>query len=129
MPHDPYTAAKEGNPNMTLKPDTFTRAYLECAFWADAPEDQPDSSWLDLAPEALERAIKECAAFQEANAEDLAALDTDQAGHDFWLTRNRHGAGYWDRGNGAIGDRLTDAAHMAGERTLYTGDDGRVYMD
>jgi hypothetical protein len=30
----------------------------------------------------------------------------EQAGIDFWLTRNRHGAGYWDRGLGITGDKL-----------------------
>jgi len=29
------------------------------------------------------------------------------AGHDYWLTRNGHGAGYWDRNLGKVGDELT----------------------
>ena len=43
-----------------------------------------------------------------------------RAGHDFWLTRNGHGAGFRD------GDwpepfaaKLTEAAKRAGERDLY----------
>ena len=39
--------------------------------------------------------------------------------HDFWLTRNRHGAGFWDRGLGAIGDRLTAMSHTYGSVDLY----------
>lgn len=42
-----------------------------------------------------------------------------QAGHDFWLTRNRHGAGYWDRGLGNLGKRLTESAHGYGEVCVY----------
>ena len=70
-------------------------------------------------------------------ADDLAAArdlgeDSSRAGHDFFLTRNRHGAGFWDRNLGQVGDRLTTAAHVYGECYLYAADvDGRgprVYM-
>jgi hypothetical protein len=51
-----------------------------------------------------------------------------RAGHDFWLTRCGHGAGFWD------GDwpepyatMLTDAAKAFGEVDLYVGDDGMIY--
>jgi hypothetical protein len=30
-------------------------------------------------------------------------------GHDLWLTSCGHGTGFWDRGLGDLGDRLTDA--------------------
>ena len=55
-------------------------------------------------------------------------MEPAQAGHDFWLTRNRHGAGFWDRGLGERGQRLTDAAHVYGESYLSIGDDGKVYV-
>lgn len=51
----------------------------------------------------------------------------EQAGHDFILTRNRHGAGFWDRGLGDLGDRLTKYARDAGQFSLYVGDDGFLY--
>ena len=50
-----------------------------------------------------------------------------RAGHDFWLTRNGHGAGYWDRGLGEVGDALTTAAEVYGSCDLYVGDDGKIY--
>jgi hypothetical protein len=31
-------------------------------------------------------------------ASDIVEQLLTGAGRDFWLTRNRHGAGYWDRG-------------------------------
>lgn len=49
------------------------------------------------------------------------------AGIDFWLTRNGHGAGFWDRGLGDVGTRLTCAAHNYGSVDLYAGDDGLIY--
>ena len=45
-------------------------------------------------------------------------------GHDFALTRNGHGAGFWDRGLGALGDRLSDAAKVYGESSAYVDEDG-----
>ena len=49
-------------------------------------------------------------------------------GHDFWLTRNGHGAGFWDRSDCLpedAGERLTDAAEKYGEVDL-TVDDGVI---
>jgi hypothetical protein len=48
-------------------------------------------------------------------------------GHDFWLTRNGHGAGFWDGELGDIGDRLTEASKAFGEVCLTVCDDGEIY--
>ena len=52
------------------------------------------------------------------------------AGHDFLLTRNGHGAGFWDGDwsdvNGAA-DKLTMAAQSFECFGLYLGDDGMIY--
>lgn len=45
-------------------------------------------------------------------------FDAEQLGHDFSLTRNHHGAGFWDRGLGALGDWLTRCAQSFGESSL-----------
>lgn len=126
--------------------DDFTRAYLEAAFWAetdnstDAGGDpvEDNYSFDDLDPDSLAQAIEDCRRFQEENAADLAAYDHPQwsaaelGGHDFWLTRNGHGAGFWDRYDclpEAARDRLTAAAERYGEKTVGVGDDGNVYID
>jgi len=44
-----------------------------------------------------------------------AGVSAEQAGHDFILTANRHGAGFWDRGLGDAGGKLTEAAHAYGD--------------
>jgi len=46
----------------------------------------------------------------------------EQHGHDFALTRNHHGTGFWDRGYGDVGDRLTQAAQAYGEHSVLTDD-------
>lgn len=116
--------------------DAFTLGYLTAALWTtdDNPgsgEWQEHDDWTidDIAPDAIQDAIADCAAFQIDNGADLEhAGDAERNGIDFWLTRNHHGAGFWDRGYGAVGDRLTDAAHAYGEADLYRGDDGKLYF-
>lgn len=52
----------------------------------------------------------------------------NRAAHDFILTRNHHGAGFWDGGwHEPWGKRLTDLAHSFGELNCYVGDDGLIY--
>lgn len=115
--------------------DGFTQGYVEAMFWlakdescqdADGnPDEHPHWSFDMLAPETLKEIIEICKDFQTANAADLEAAGNEtQNGHDFWLTRNRHGAGFWDRGYpDEIGRRLTEAAHAYGEADLYVNDD------
>lgn len=123
--------------------DAMVGAYVECALWSSTynptPElgerdyDEPMDGAFDLsdiAPESLDSMLADCEAFAVDNASDLEGNWTaEQAGHDFWLTRNGHGAGFWDRGKGAVGDRLSDAAHAYGSSDLYVGDDGNVYCN
>jgi hypothetical protein len=53
----------------------------------------------------------------------MEGLDLSQCGHDFWLTRNRHGTGFWDRGyEESIANKLTELSKKAGEYYVY-GDD------
>lgn len=109
----------------------FTRAYVECALWSSTDDNsEPLDSGRDysnIAPATIADMAEDCGQFQSDNAELLAGLDDAQSGHDFWLTRNRHGAGFWDRGLGEVGTKLTDAAHVWGSYDLYVGDDGLIY--
>jgi len=47
----------------------------------------------------------------------------EQFGHDLALTRNHHGAGFWDRGLGDAGDVLTDWAESIGTLNVFHGHD------
>lgn len=120
--------------------DSFLNGYITCALWsstdnADDSGGEPlDSNYdeSDLSPECRAEFERECADFQEANAADLAAYyaagrDSEHAGHDFWLTRNGHGAGFWDRGLGELGDRLSKASKVYGSVDLVIGTDGKIH--
>lgn len=53
------------------------------------------------------------------------------AAHDFILTRNGHGAGFWDTGRWCEpwATKLTTLAESFGELSCYVGDDGAIYGD
>ncbi len=115
--------------------DTFTKAYIECALWSsndnlsDNGGEPLDKNYnvSDFAPETLEKIIADCKKFQEENWDDISD-DPSQAGHDFWLTRNGHGAGFWDGDwEETTGERLTTASKEYGLCDLYIGDDGKIY--
>ena len=109
------------------------QAAVDTAMWSthdDRGEPLRDSYFnSDLAPETVENLHMDVHLFVEENIEDLMAsnLDSLQIGHDFILTRNGHGAGFWDRGLGEVGDRLSEAAKSYGSFDLYVGDDGLLY--
>jgi hypothetical protein len=110
-------------------------AYLECALWStNDDEGEPlDSNYgIDhLTAEASAQMLSDVYAFLTSMWEadvDLSALEPSQIGHDLWLTRNGHGAGFWDRGLGELGDTLTAAAQAMGTCDLYVGDDGALYV-
>jgi hypothetical protein len=117
--------------------DDFTRGYITCMLWSTNDEDEEplDKNYdVDsLSPAFLRRIKADCANFQKENADNLAHAVSarpsewsamEHAGHDFWLTRNGHGAGFWDDpqlyGGREIADRLTDAAHAYGSVDVYT---------
>ena len=112
--------------------DTVVTAYLECALWSSTGEEgeplDDTYSMDDFAPEATQAARVACADFLAMNRDDLESLDAAQVGHDFWLTRNGHGAGFWDRVLGEVGERLTANTRPYGTVDVYVGDDGKLYI-
>lgn len=125
------------------KLDAFTRGYIEAMFFTECNEDNPDlvdGAVPDLAPSALASIHADCEAFCQTGAFqfamwlrviELATFDDEQAGRDFWFTRNGHGVGFWDRDAKVYGtaqDALSEAAQAIGETYLYRGDDGKLYV-
>lgn len=109
-----------------MKPlDDFTDAYIESALWTSTSDSEYTID--NISPETLEKMIADCKTFQEQVWNELSD-DPAAAGHDFWLTRNGHGAGFWD------GDwpepaatKLTELSKEFGEFDLYVGDDDMVH--
>jgi hypothetical protein len=114
--------------------DSFTLAYIECALWSSTDENgEPldyDYTIDDISKECMEEIMQDCESFKEIYNYLLteSGQSDEQNGHDFWLTRNHHGVGFWDRGLGDIGKELTIAAQACGSVDLYVGDDGKIYV-
>lgn len=122
-----------------IEVDEFTWAYIEAALWSSNDESDEQGGYpidQNYGPEnlddaALQQMIADCAKFQEANAADIAtwgqadgwkettANADAQAGHDFWLTRNGHGVGFWESEWGEPGQRLDKAANACASCSLY----------
>lgn len=111
-------------------------AYLTCALWSSTQENEKpfdyDFSIEDFSTQAVESAKQEISDFLSLlEAENILweeSLGKDQFGHDFWLTRNHHGAGFWDRGLGELGKKLTEWAHSYGSSDVYLGDDEKIHF-
>lgn len=120
--------------------DAFTQGYIEAAFFTECHGDNPeleDAGTGDIAPSSLEEIIQDCAKWQQTHAallDEAYSGDWDygqeQAGRDYWFTRNGHGVGFWDRKEleeDGLGDRLSAACRHS-EVCVYRGDDGLVYF-
>ena len=117
----------------TVNLTQFSRAYIQCALWSssddnDIPMDR-NYSYKDIAIQTLRTMQTDCDKFQSENAEDIESTDDlDQCAHDFWLTRNGHGAGFWDGDyEENIGKRLTRASEVFGTFDLSVGDNSQIF--
>lgn len=96
-----------------------------------------DAGFDDLHPDALADIITACEAFEKEAGDLIAAAvgkgdyskcdargyaHGEAVGHDFWLTRNGHGVGFWDRNLGDEGDALSKIARKFGEAYVWFGD-------
>ena len=120
--------------------DDFMRGYVEAMLWANTFIERPGEGvstcedvaywyrspgrWWEDTPVDLEDAE----AFWEAFGYVLLSLDygrlgeewssAELAGHDFALTRNGHGTGFWDRGLGEMGDMLSNECKTYGTHSV-----------
>lgn len=113
-------------------------AYLDAALWTSDIE----GGGPNFGASAKSHAKRELAKFYEAIAEPLMALrDMIEGGilpplkpgilgHDFWLSRNGHGAGFFAREEayGPTGKLLQEVARAFGEVAVFEGDDGELYF-
>lgn len=121
--------------------DPFTQGYIQCALWSTTNETEDDNDNgggnsfyedgfepSDIAPDTFKQMVEDCRKFQEENRDDLSTnTNASQGGHDFWLDRNGHGAGFKDGHWGDLGDRLSAAATKYGVVDLMLGDDDKIH--
>ena len=110
--------------------NTFTNACFEAMAFTDFNEDNEIPENATVAEETRFDLAADCRSFYRRFGPfiDTAGGTDEQAGHDFWLTRNGHGAGFWDGDwPEPYADILTTGAKNYGEFQTYLGDDGKIY--
>lgn len=108
--------------NLTIEPTAremkFINAYIKAIYFTERVclPDNIDRD-RDLDSEFLRESVIDCLAFLNHNICYLSDNQFDQAGHDFWLTRNGHGTGFWDRTEvyGHYSERFTKVSENFGE--------------
>jgi len=116
-----------------MKTDIIKHHYIIAALWSSVDDagEPLDNKYTahEIAPESLEKMTDDCEAFfvKAGKLLETSELNCEQIGHDFWLTRNGHGTGFWDRGLGDVGNKLTTLSKEFGEVWLYVGDDDLIY--
>lgn len=115
--------------------DDFLAGYEECAAWLAYREDgtgnleDVDAREYAFTDDTKAAIRSVCVDFWSTNRELMHDLNASQCGHDFFLTRNRHGTGFWDRGLGDLGTKLSEAAYTYGEQNVYLYSDGFLHVD
>jgi hypothetical protein len=128
--------------------DRMTRGYIAAALGSSGgttPEGEELESLegYEFSDESKSKAWGICAAFYDRYTTDVNAYagtykpgngadPYEHAGHDLWLTSGGHGVGFWDRGLGNLGDRLSKACGFRTdfpEKWVDIGDDHYVHLD
>ena len=108
--------------------------YLATALWSSTDDDggnlDDDKEVGDIDKSSVRKSKKDLDKFFKMAGDLLDGEDETTVAHDFWLTRNGHGAGFWDGDyEKEKGKALTKIAEKFKEVYAYIGDDGKVYLD
>jgi len=107
--------------------------YLVSALWSSSDDEgnplDDDYDVSDVSKEAIKKSEKDLKDFEKKAGKLLDGLDPKQIAHDFWLTRNGHGAGFLDRDYDGKEKKLDKIASSFGSVMAYVGDDKKIYMD
>jgi hypothetical protein len=113
------------------------RGFVEAMFFTSTgPDDEvQDANVNELSDCSLAKIKAICAAFEATNgyksyvSDDEYQGDDETTGRDLWYTSQGHGCGFWDGDYTAPHeDALAEAAKDVGEKYLYRGDDGLLYL-
>ena len=114
---------------MKTTSNDFVDSYIDAILWTAELE----SGKVRIPRATLAKIKSDCEGFIYANQELIdAAIEwygVERCAIDFWLTRNRHGAGYWEGDlPKELGEKLTTAAHAVGEQCVGSYR-GWLYID
>jgi hypothetical protein len=86
---------------LNLPENAFLRGYIICALWSSVDDngDPLDKNFVpeDFSEDTIEKFKKDCEDFcSDPKVKKMIEGREEDAGIDFWLTRNNHGTGFWD---------------------------------
>lgn len=77
--------------------ESFLQAYYEAMFFTEEDSLKEREIWeWELCIKTKSSSEDDAKKFLNSLSEDLETRDFAQLGHDFWMTRNRHGVGFWE---------------------------------
>jgi hypothetical protein len=122
-----FKESKQIKENVNI--DEIVDSYLETALWSE--EENPDMkdtnfSIYDFDEESRIEATKDIKEFINKAGNLIKGLDERTIGHNFWLNRNGHGAGFWDLKLGKRGDILSDLASSFGNKYVFPNSEGNT---
>jgi hypothetical protein len=120
--------------------DDVVEGYLDCQLWAGLDLDRDDNGnhppldenydREDISPDYVEKVREELLGvvtdhplavrmyLSQRKIDPSEGSASTYFGHDFYLTREGHGAGFWDRGLGDLGEYLTKIAKAYGSAEM-----------
>ena len=105
------------------------KGYLTAALWTN--EELDEYTINQISESSIISAKEDIKNFLDKLEEGglLLNLNAESIGHNFWLTRNGHGAGFWDKNLGELGDKVSEICKEFGEKYTYVGDDKKIYIE
>lgn len=117
------------------------QSYIRTAFWSTSEGDELDTplennydiedldagdiGYLNALLSEFMRKVERYLKTKEIRILEIEGNNLNQIAHDFLLTQNHHGAGFWDGDYPIHGEKLTELAQEAPEVHLFV-EDGKV---
>jgi hypothetical protein len=116
----------------------FFQGYLEAMCFTDLPDELMhsgeftlDEEWGDKFSEhLLLKSIATCSTFLLKAYGLIPEKRMEEAGRDFWFTRQGDGVGFWEsEWDSDHGNELTDLSEEFEQTGMYIDDDGLLYLE
>lgn len=118
-----------------LNIDTIIHHYLFSALWTSemeskhAVEDFGYGEQYYTAVEDIGNFLKQAVRFLGPYVEHFGDEAESRLGHDFWLSRNGHGAGFFDHSLGGTEKKLQEIARTFPEKNVFEAETENIFIE
>lgn len=109
--------------------DNVLKSYIKSLLWSSGEEfdgysiSDFDQKYIDATKKDISKFLDMVGQDEDA-IEEMNTYSEEDFGHNLALSRNGHGAGFFDDNN----DKLQDLARQLGPAEVYVGDDNRLHI-